>query len=156
MGLLAWLFGRRSPPARNQPKITADIVRSPSAQTQGPTPTITVTVAVDDDWTPPPAETVLRIVAPTLPGRKRTHDLGGHQCLLEYQNANGTILRRQVILLDARDATHSVLIRAYTVGGPKSTVAEYRVHRMISITGGDNQRRDPRDYLRERLGLVIE
>ena len=102
------------------------------------------------DWEPPPV--VLRIVAPPLPGKKKVHDLGSHQCLLEYEDFNGRNLRRQVILLDARNATSSVLVRAYTVGGPKSHVSEYRVHRMKAITGRDGNRQDPRSYLRLNFG----
>jgi hypothetical protein len=64
-------------------------------------------------------------------------------------------LKREVVLLDARNATYSVLVRAYTIGGPKSHVAEYRVHRMKAITGRDGLRLDPRAYLNRNLGLVI-
>lgn len=106
------------------------------------------------EWQPP--NVVQRIVAPALAGRKRVHDLGSHQCLLEYEDFHGRLLRRQVMLLDARNATYSVLVRAYTVGGPKSHVAEYRVHRMKAITGRDGQRLEPCAYLRRAFGLVIE
>lgn len=106
------------------------------------------------DWQPP--EHVRQIVAPALAGRRRLYDLGSHQCLVEYETATGQRLRRQLVMLDARNATYSILIRAHFVGQPKSSAIEYRVHRMLSITGPDGTPHDPATYLRRAFGLVIE
>jgi len=163
MGLFSWLFGRSAPPpADDEPLRPLDFSAHIGARNLKPAPraaapnTIRVTVTTKDDWIPPPAETVLRIVAPQLPARQWIHELGGHECLLEYQNADGRFLKRTIAMLDARNASYSVLIRAYTVGGEKSRVAEYRVHRMQSLTGRDGAKRRPIDYLSENFGLIIK
>ena len=154
MGLFRWLLGRSAPPLVAEDR-TRETWAVPPVPKSDPPP-IKITLTHADDWTPPPPETVLQIIAPVLPGRKRTHDLRQHQCLLEYENANGRLLRRHVVLLDARNVTYSVLVRAYTVGEPKSHVAEYRVHRMKSITGPDGRRMAPIEYLSAMFGLLIK
>jgi hypothetical protein len=79
-----------------------------------------------------------------------------HPCTLEYRRVDGKELLRRIVILHVRQARQSVLVAARTDGAAADDIAEYRVHRMVALTGSDGVRMQPIAYLREHLGIWIE
>jgi hypothetical protein len=108
------------------------------------------------DWTPIPAERMLFIARPAMVHEFRPIDVAAHRCTLEYRRVDDVVLRREVEILHVRQISRSVIVAARTLGAGADEIPEYRVHRIVAITGRDGVRMPPIDYLRRHLGIDIE
>lgn len=118
---------------------------------------MTNTATPQFDWTPMAEDRRLYITKPAMVHEFRPLPVEDHRCTLEYRRVDGRTLRREIVIQSVRQTpTPAVIVAAHEPGASRDDIAEYRVHRMIALTGSDGIRIPPLDYLREKLGIWIE